>query len=88
MNTQIFQENFYHIQTDICLKPMTEQIAGDYVIKSVNFSVDHSITTLQEETVSSVQMTHLLLTKQRYFLTKISSIVSMDRAVMVSTSIG
>jgi hypothetical protein len=55
------------------------------VTKSVNFSVDHSTSTLQEETVSSVQMTHLLLTKQHFCLTEISSIVSMELAVMVGT---
>jgi hypothetical protein len=53
------------------------------VIKSVNFSVDRSITTLQGGTVSLAQMTHLLLTKQLFFLTEISSIVSMGLAVMV-----
>jgi hypothetical protein len=64
---------------------MTSQTAGGYVTKSVNFSVDHSTSTLQEEAVSSVQMTHLLLTKQHCCLTEISSIVSMELAVMVGT---
>jgi hypothetical protein len=54
----------------------------------VNFNVDRSISMVQEETVSSVQMTHLLLTKQHYSLTEISSIVSVELAVMVSTMTG
>ena len=58
------------------------------MIKSENFNVGHSITTLQGGTVSLAQMTRLLLTKQLFFLTEISSIVNMGLAVMVSINIG
>jgi len=87
VNTPTYPEDIYLIQIDMCLKRLTWPTAEDCAIKSENFSVGRSITTLQGGTVSLAQMTHLLLTKQLFFLTENSSIANMGLAVMVCINI-